>query len=76
VERKVFSAPSRESNRQSLAYETSMVPQDHCQRTNSIYVWVSASQEKCLSARLARGKIQYYYFPFLPEQHSDLAAFM
>jgi hypothetical protein len=33
VERKVFSAPSRESNRRSLAYETSMVPQDHCQRT-------------------------------------------
>jgi hypothetical protein len=28
-----FSAPSRESNRQSLAYETIMVPQDHCQRT-------------------------------------------
>jgi hypothetical protein len=26
-------APSRESNRQSLAYETCMVPQDHCQRT-------------------------------------------
>jgi hypothetical protein len=31
--RKCFSAPSREWNRQSLAYETSMVPQDHCQRT-------------------------------------------
>jgi hypothetical protein len=28
-----FCAPSRELNRQSLADETSMVPQDHCQRT-------------------------------------------
>jgi hypothetical protein len=28
-----FSAPSRDSNRPSLAYETSMVPQDHCLRT-------------------------------------------
>jgi secreted trypsin-like serine protease len=36
AERKVFSAPSRESSRRSLAYETSMVPQDHCQRTWSM----------------------------------------
>jgi hypothetical protein len=32
---KVFCAPIRESNRQPLAYEMRMVPQDHCQCTPS-----------------------------------------
>jgi hypothetical protein len=39
-----FSAPSRDTNRQSLAYETSMVPQDHCQRT-SFFPWTPPEKQ-------------------------------
>jgi hypothetical protein len=34
-----YCAPSRESSRRTLAYETSMVPQDHCQRTRHCMHW-------------------------------------
>jgi hypothetical protein len=55
VERKVFCAPSWESNRQSLVNETSMVPQDHCQRTICfIYCCLNKPDQGGLTGQMER----------------------
>jgi hypothetical protein len=63
--REKFCAPSWESNRRPLAYETRMVPQDHCQCTSNVpFVktqLIFFVTEKCMKYKLV------YWGLFHPE---------